>query len=317
MCQGDKAMNKKRKSCFSAALIAAITIGIASSTALAGGLLDLKFSEAQFSAPPSLIIDNEYWPLRPDSTPRVFTYIGESEDECVIDQISVNDIMYGATYIMGGAAPYGGLEVVQVVDTEWVFEELPDGVECDTDLLLAEDAEDAIAELTLDWYLEDDQDNVWYVGEYSQSFEDECGEFDFDPTGSGIPDECKEGSWEAGVIGGEGDDAVLGEAGIVVPGNEPVTGEPLTPGTFYLQEVAFEAEDMAKILKLDASVHEAFPEETDYEGCRKVKEWNPFEHGSSVEHKWYCSGPGLVLIEGIGGGPTEVEELVDISPPLP
>jgi hypothetical protein len=234
MCQGDKAMNKKRKSCFSAALIAAITIGIASSTALAGGLLDLKFSEAQFSVPPRLIIDNEYWPLRPDSTPRVFTYIGESEDECVIDQISVNDIMHGATYIMGGAAPYGGLEVVQVVDTEWVFEELPDGVECDTDLLLAEDAEDAIAELTLDWYLEDDQDNVWYVGEYSQSFEDECGQFDFDPTGSGIPDECKEGSWEAGVIGGEGDDAVLGEAGIVVPGNEPVTGEPLTPGTFYL-----------------------------------------------------------------------------------
>ena len=49
-------MNKKRKSCFSAAIIAAISIGIASSTALAGGFLDLKFSEAQFSTPPSLII---------------------------------------------------------------------------------------------------------------------------------------------------------------------------------------------------------------------------------------------------------------------
>ena len=30
-----------------------------------------------------------------------------------------------------------------------------------------------------------------------------------------------------------------------------------------------------------------------------------------------CSGPGLVLIEGIGGGPTKVEELLDIDPVLP
>jgi hypothetical protein len=37
----------------------------------------------------------------------------------------------------------------------------------------------------------------------------------------------------------------------------------------------------------------------DYEACRKVKEWNPFEHGGNAEHKWYCKdGPGLVLING-------------------
>ena len=79
---------------------------------------------------------------------------------------------------------------------------------------------------------------------------------------------------------------------------------------------------MAKILRLNASVEEVYPGETDYEECRKVKEWNPYEPGESVEHKWYCHdtyalyGPGLVLIEGIGGGPTEVEELVSIVPPL-
>jgi len=28
-------------------------------------------------------------------------------------------------------------------------------------------------------------------------------------------------------------------------------------------------------------------------------------------------GPGLILIEGVGGGKTEVEELVEIVPPLP
>ena len=91
-------MNKKGKNRFCAAIGAAITMAIASSPALAGGFLDLGFSLDKFSDPPSLIIDNEYWPLRPDDVPRVFTYIGETEDECVIDQISVNDINYGATY---------------------------------------------------------------------------------------------------------------------------------------------------------------------------------------------------------------------------
>ena len=86
-----------------------------------------------------------------------------------------------------------------------------------------------------------------------------------------------------------------------------------------MQEVAFEAEDMAKILKLSTSLSvEGGIEPGEYDECRKVKEWNPYEPGESVEHKWYCAdGPGLVLIEGVGGGPTEVEVLVDIVPALP
>ena len=90
------------------------------------------------------------------------------------------------------------------------------------------------------------------------------------------------------------------------------SGEPLTSGTFWMQEVAENAEDMAKVLRLTSSLT---VEDDDYEQCRKVKEWNPFEHGESVEHKWYCKdGPGLVLIEGIGGGPTEIEVLVVATP---
>jgi hypothetical protein len=56
----------------------------------------------------------------------------------------------------------------------------------------------------------------------------------------------------------------------------------------------------------------------EYEDGRKVKEWTAQEPGGGVEHKWYCAdGPGLVLIEGVGGGPTEVEVLVDIVPVIP
>ena len=121
------------------------------------------------------------------------------------------------------------------------------------------------------------------------------------------------------MAGGEGDELVIGEAGIVVPSDEPVLDESLQNGTFFVQEVAFEAEDMAKILRQHASlVVEDGLEPGEYEDCRKTKEWTALEPGASVEHKWYCAdGDGLVLIEGIGGGPTEQEVLIDIDPVFP
>jgi hypothetical protein len=319
-------MDRKKIIDFTRSIVALVAIGFGSSAAIAGGFLNIEFTqnylESNFDDPPSLVINNAYWPLAPDTNPRVFTYIGFADGECVVDQVSVNDTILGATYTLTGAAPYTDLEVVQVVDTEWVFE-VEEEEDCDVALL---PDDDAIAEKTLDWYLEDNQENIWYMGEYSQSFDEEdgCDEYEFVAGGASIPDVCKEGSWEAGMNGAPaGEDEVIGIAGIVVPGNEPVAGEPLTKGTYYMQEEAYEAEDMAKILRLDASLSvdvENVNIDWDYDNCRKVKEWNPFEHGQSVEHKWYCHhagiGPGLVLIEGVGGGRTEIEELVEIDPPL-
>ncbi len=69
---------------------------------------------------------------------------------------------YGATYNLNGVAPYDGLTALQVVDTEWVFEEFE---ECSLDLLLEPDSDKAIKEFTLDWYMQDDQQNIWYVGD--------------------------------------------------------------------------------------------------------------------------------------------------------
>ena len=314
-------MNKSGNHHFTATIIALVSTGIAGGAALAGGFLDVRFAEATWNNNP-LVIDNPYWPLRPDASgiPRTFTYVGETDDECIIDRISMDDINYGGTYALTGAAPYGGLDAVQVVDTEWVFEDLPDGVECSPDLLESAAADDALQELTLDWYRQDDQQNVWYLGEASRDFGDPCPGLDEVPLGGDLgefEEECTAGSWEAGIDGDpDPEEELIGQAGLVVPGDEPIPGEPLTPGTYYMQEVAYEAEDMAKILKLNASVDDAYPG-TDYEDCRKVKEWTALEPGASVEHKWYCAGPGLVLIEGIGGGPTEVEALLEIDPALP
>lgn len=299
---------------FVTTLGAAAILSITGGTALAGGLLDVAFEDAVFSNP--LVIDNPYWPLRPDNQPRTFTYIGETEDECAIDQISVNDGDFGATYKLTTKdkdSPYKKFIAVQVVDTEWVFEDVDDcSVDSLDELLGSEDSDEAIKEKTLDWYAQDDQGNIWYLGELSESFEDECGPY----PGFGDLD-CLEGSWEAGINGAPDDeDPVIGEAGIVVPSNEPIAGEPLTSGTYWMQEVAYEAEDMAKVLKLETSLSvEDGVAPGEYENCRTVKEWTALEPGESVEHKTYCvGGNGLVLIEGLGGGRTEIEVLVHITP---
>ena len=317
-----------------ATILTVLAISAAGSSALAGGFLDIQFDDSGVYFVTPTIINNPYWPLRPDEDYTwVFTYIGETEDECVIDQVVANHPDYADTYTlttMDTDSPYYDFETAQVVDTEWVFEDLPDGTECSLALLESDDADDAIQELTFDWYAQDYQLNIWYMGEASRDFGDaeidgeevECPSLEdvgLDVLRENWPSdelflECTGGSWEAGLPGQE-EGEIIGQAGIVVPGDFPRIGEPLTPGTYYMQEVAEGAEDMAKILRLNAplSVEDGI-DPGEYDVCRKVKEWNPFEHGQSVEHKWYClGGNGLVLIQGIGGGPTESEVLVDIT----
>lgn len=309
---GRKAMNKTRKNHFTATIIAVVATGIASSGALAGGFMDIQFAEVSFSN--ESVINNPYWPLSPDGTDRSFTYVGETEDECVINTVFID---WDNTR-SGFGGIYSGINALVVLDKEWLVE-LEDGDVCNASIDKTD--EDNLTERTEDWYAQDEFQNIWYMGELSQSFEDECPAF-----GSPlpVPDECFEGSWEAGQPGPE--EGLVAEPGIVVPSDTPFgmgTGDLLTAGTYYMQEVAEGAEDMAKILRLNAplSVEDGiFPGE--YENCRKVKEWTALEPGGSVEHKWYCHdtrglyGPGLVLIGGIGGGVTEVETLVEISPML-
>ena len=302
-------MKMRSRNGFAATIVATIVVGMAGSSAWAGGFLDVSFEDAVFSTP--LMISNPYWPLNPDggAMPRSFTYEAETEDECVVNTLFVNSGMYGSTGMKTVTVEIDGVPTnytaLEVLDIEWIQEE------CEGDF--------EESEVTLDWYAQDDFGNIWYLGELSRTFEDECEDGEFDPnTPTNTDDACYEGSWEAGVTAGEGEDAVTGMPGIVVPSDLPFgpLGKPLSNGTYYFQEVAYEAEDMAKILRQDAplSVDDGIAP-GEYESCRKVKEWNPFEPGASVEHKWYCTdGAGLVLIEGVGGGRTEVETLVEVDP---
>jgi hypothetical protein len=141
--------------------------------------------------------------------------------------------------------------------------------------------DDVIEEDTFDWYAQDKEGNVWYFGEFTTQFE------------NGVP-VGHEGSWEAGVDGAQ--------PGIVMPA-DPQSGDS------YRQEfLAGAAEDMAKVLRLNASVSVPYG---DFENCLETKEWSPLEPGV-IEHKFYARGIGLVLVEELKGK-TVRQELVDIT----
>jgi hypothetical protein len=142
-----------------------------------------------------------------------------------------------------------------------------------------------LAEDTFDWFAQDRFGNVWYLGEDSCEFEDgECV--------------STEGSWEAGVDGAE--------AGIIMWA-DPAAHR----GKTYRQEnFEGEAEDVAKVLRLNAKVDVPYGEFT---GCLETMDWSLLERGVR-EHKFYCPGVGLVLeVEPKGGRVSN--ELVAISKP--
>lgn len=127
-----------------------------------------------------------------------------------------------------------------------------------------------VAEDTHDWYAQDAEGNVWYLGEDTAEYED--GE---------VVDTA--GSWEAGV------DGAL--PGIVMPAAP-------TPGDAYRQEhLPGEAEDMAEVLRTGQRA--ATPTAV-FDDVVTIREWNPFEP-DTVEEKHYARGVGLVYEAKVTG----------------
>lgn len=138
---------------------------------------------------------------------------------------------------------------------------------------------------TYDWYAWDNDGNVWYFGEETEAYT-------YDENWNKIGTST-EGSWEAGV------DGAL--PGIVM------LADPM-PGVCYEQEYyEGEAEDMGKVLRLNASVSVEYG---DFDDCLVTKEWTPLDPGA-VEHKYYAPGVGLVYIEELKEKTVKVE-LIDI-----
>jgi hypothetical protein len=138
-----------------------------------------------------------------------------------------------------------------------------------------------LVEDTYDWYAQDSDGNIWYLGEDTKEYEN--GEV-----------ASTEGSWEAGVDGAQ--------AGILLPAEPKV-------GMKYRQEYyEGKAEDAGEVLALDARVRVPFGA---FEDVLQTKDTTPLEP-DLVEHKFYAKGVGPVLSRTVSGG-SDREELVEFS----
>ena len=125
-------------------------------------------------------------------------------------------------------------------------------------------ADGKVKEDTLDWYAQDKDGNLWYLGEDTKEYED------------GKVSSTK-GSWEAGV------DGAL--AGILIPADPEV-------GMSYRQEYyEGEAEDRAEVVSVDE--HAEVPYGS-FDGVLKTEDTTPLEP-DLVERKYYAKGVGPVL----------------------
>jgi hypothetical protein len=139
-----------------------------------------------------------------------------------------------------------------------------------------------IVEDTFDWYAQDADGSIWYLGEDTAEFED--GEV-----------VTREGSFEAGV------DGAL--PGILIPGDPE-------PGMKYRQEFyAGEAEDNGEVLSTHAMADAPAGHFTD---VLLTWETNALEP-EVAELKFYAPDVGPVLALEAAGGPGSREELVTID----
>lgn len=194
-------------------------------------------------------IDNPYWPMPPGRTWTFRETDGDGASQTVT--VSVTD---RTVTLMGIEA-----RVVHDVVTR----------------------RGAFVEVTDDFYAQDRDGNVWYLGEDTKEYKD--GRI-----------ASTEGSWRAGVGGAQ--------PGIAVPGSPSV-------GLAYRQEyLAGQAEDAARVLSVDERVE--VPQGR-YDRVLMTKDFTPLEP-RVLEHKFYARGVGPVLAVQLSGGAGR-EELVSVS----
>ena len=173
-----------------------------------------------------------------------------------------------------------GTEVVETVEVTVLDEtRTVAGVEATVVRDVVTDADGEVVEDTSDWFAQDRDGNVWYLGEDTTSYED------------GTP--STEGSWEAGVDGAE--------AGLVMP------AEPRVGDGFQQEHLAGVAEDRARVVDVAAAQRTPFGA---WDDLLETEDTTPLEP-DVVERKYYARGIGLVAERDLTEG--QVTELVDVT----
>jgi hypothetical protein len=238
------------------ALIAALVVsacgsagnaGTGSSTTLPQGSEPVDLNPADFTTQ----IDNPYWPMKPG-------------DKWVYSETDHTT---------------GAVQKVEVTVTDKT-KQIANGIE-------ARVVHDVVTErgkpieITDDWYAQDSDGNVWYLGEDTAEYKH--GKVT-----------TRAGSFEAGVDGAQ--------PGIIMPANPE-------PGQAYRQEYyAGQAEDKAEVLSVDEQVEVPFGHFT---GALMTKDLVPLEPKIS-EYKLYAKGVGPVMVVQTSGGSSQ-EELISYT----
>ena len=193
-------------------------------------------------------IDNPYWPMRPGSR---WVY-RETDDE-------------GATLRVEVTVTNRTKRIANGVTARVVRDEVTQGGEP--------------VELTDDWYAQDREGNIWYLGEETAEYEN--GKV-----------KTRAGSFEAGRDGAQ--------PGIAMPADP-------RPGLSYRQEYyRGQAEDRARVLSVD---DQAEVPAGHFRGTLTTRDENPLDP-KVLEYKLYARGVGPVLVLSPSGGNGGREQLL-------
>ncbi len=215
---------------------------------------ELVFSEARFSNPTH--IDNNYFPLKAE---QVQIYQTEADDEIETSVTTLSD----ETKIIAG--------IQCVVFNDSVYED------------------DLLVEVAYEYYAQDDNGNVWYMGE-------SVVEYEYDDDENLLDIESKI-EWETGVDNKEtGKNA---EPGVVMKA-VPAVGD-----KYRIVFYEGEEEDLAEVLETDATI--TLEDGSVYEHCLKIKETDNLDDKAD-EDNYYA--PGIGFIKVIDNEDDEITEVV-------
>jgi len=206
----------------------------------ASGLTTLPdFDAASFSD--SLTIDNPYFPVVPGTT---WTYEAEGIDDETGEPLFETNVVE----VLTETRTILGVEVRIVRDRVFV--------------------EGRVMEDTFDWYAQDDNGNVWYLGE-------DVSNFEYDADGNLIGTN-HDGHWEAGVDGG-------------TPGTI-MQADPRIGDRYYQEFQPGGVLDHAEVLSRDETIDTALGTFSNVLRTKDVSVREPF----GLAHKVYAPGLGVI-----------------------
>jgi hypothetical protein len=220
------------------------------------------FDSAVFEPPTA--IDNKWFPLTPGTR---FTFVGEANlgDEEV--RILPRIVVFTVTDM---------IKVIDGVETLVIW---------DQDFAIDEEGEQFLVEEELAFFVQDQDGNVWNLGEYPEEFED--GEF------AGAPS-----TWIQGVKDAQGGIIVLGRLGRQRLGTEYLEG--LVPSIEFF--------DCGRVHRKLRRVRVG---DEIARNIVVIRERDPFDPEGGIQQKYYARNVGLVKVDAVDDPEGEILNLVE------